>query len=472
MDWWNQPRRIQILVDNDSWILPWARQLADQINQSGDQCHLRRTAAAIQPGEIVFLLGCTLMINSQVLSLNRRNLVVHESDLPEGRGFAPMTWQVLEGATSIPICLLEATDRADAGDVFAREEIRLLGTELCDELREKQGRATLDICLNYLRSDNEPVPVPQSGSPTDWPRRRPADSRLDADRSIAEQFELLRVCDNRRYPAWFEFRGRRYEFQIRDAGAADEPVRQAESPETAASATTDKTYLVAGCKSWNREIFDRDAAKLPGTWHYIGSPSELTDEYLAAIDPQMIFFLHWSWRVPASILKNFQCVCFHMTDLPYGRGGSPLQNLIVRGHRHTMLSALRMTDEIDAGPVYLKRELGLAGTAADVLRRASELSFAMIGEIIREDIQPFPQSGPVTQFTRRRPEQSEIRGNPNLEQLYDQIRMLDGEGYPPAWLAGGDCRYEFTAPRLLSDEPCIVATVTIRPGQVARNKAS
>ena len=71
---------------------------------------------------------------------------------------------------------------------------------------------------------------------------------------------------------------------------------------------------------------------------------------------------HWSWIIPATIHERFEVVIFHMTDLPYGRGGSPLQNLIVRGHERTMISAIRCVEEMDAGPVYLKRELSLHGS--------------------------------------------------------------------------------------------------------------
>lgn len=66
--------------------------------------------------------------------------------------------------------------------------------------------------------------------------------------------------------------------------------------------------------------------------------------------------------VPEAVLIAAECVCFHMTDVPYGRGGSPLQNLIVRKHKKTKLTALKMTEEIDAGPVYCKRELSLDGS--------------------------------------------------------------------------------------------------------------
>ena len=50
---------------------------------------------------------------------------------------------------------------------------------------------------------------------------------------------------------------------------------------------------------------------------------------------------HWSQLIPESICGPWPTVIFHMTDLPYGRGGSPLQNLIQRGHSSTMLAAQR-----------------------------------------------------------------------------------------------------------------------------------
>ena len=64
-----------------------------------------------------------------------------------------------------------------------------------------------------------------------------------------------------------------------------------------------------------------------------------------------------------------------MTDLPYGRGGSPLQNLIVRGKKDTMLSAIQVEKELDAGAIYMKMPLSLEGSAAQILRRASNIIF-------------------------------------------------------------------------------------------------
>lgn len=225
--------------------------------------------------------------------------------------------------------------------------------------------------------------------------------------------------------------------------------------------TSDNRYLVAGAKPWNREVFTEIISKYSGEWKFVSGPDELSHDLLATFDPQYVFFLHWSWKVPADIVDKYECVCFHMTDVPYGRGGSPLQNLILRGHRHTKLSALKMVEDFDAGPVYLKEDLSLEGTAEEIYRRASDLSARMIQRIISEQPQPRPQEGEATIFRRRRPAESQMPSLPSLESLYDFIRMLDAEGYPHAYLDHEGCHYEFTDAAIESDG--IVARVRITP---------
>ncbi|HOW96250.1 MAG TPA: methionyl-tRNA formyltransferase [Kiritimatiellia bacterium] len=205
----------------------------------------------------------------------------------------------------------------------------------------------------------------------------------------------------------------------------------------------DKTYVVAGCKSWNRLVFDETIRRGPGAWRYVGDPAELTLERLAPLAPRYIFFLHWSWKVPEEIVSRYECVCFHMTDVPYGRGGSPLQNLIVRGHSSTKLAALRMEGSFDSGPVYLKKDLSLEGSVAEILVRATHLSAGMIREIVATEPAPRPQEGTPVVFKRRKPAESRIPRVDSLGQLYDFVRMLDGEGYPPAFLEHEGFRYEF-----------------------------
>ena len=107
---------ISILVDNDSWILPFAQQLECDLSDNY-QCQLIRNANDIPHGDICFFLGCTHIVSKEILARNRYNLVVHESNLPQGKGFAPMSWQILAGKKIITISLIEANDEVDSGNI-------------------------------------------------------------------------------------------------------------------------------------------------------------------------------------------------------------------------------------------------------------------------------------------------------------------------------------------------------------------
>src|SRR5688500_871868 len=110
--------------------------------------------------------------------------------------------------------------------------------------------------------------------------------------------------------------------------------------------------LVATVKPWNVLRYRSWATTTPHETRLVQRPEDLTVVALAACAPDYVVFPHWSWRIPRDVHERFECIAFHMTDLPFGRGGSPLQNLILRGITTTKLSAFRVAEELDAGPVY------------------------------------------------------------------------------------------------------------------------
>lgn len=171
---------------------------------------------------------------------------------------------------------------------------------------------------------------------------------------------------------------------------------------------------------------------------------EINTELLTKWHPEWIFFPHWRWVIPKSVHEKCRCVIFHMTDLPYGRGGSPLQNLIVRGHKQTKLSAIKCVAEIDAGSVYKKVPLSLEGTAEEILVRAAHLMTDVIIDIVENDLTPSTQTGEIVEFKRRRPEDGDISTLVGIKQVYNFIRMLDGDNYPPAFIQTTHLRFEFS----------------------------
>lgn len=218
-------------------------------------------------------------------------------------------------------------------------------------------------------------------------------------------------------------------------------------------------FIFASCKRWHLPLFDRLKIDDTANWTYVSNDIELKDA-LISINPKYIFFLHWNWIVSEKIWSAYECVCFHMTDVPYGRGGSPLQNLILAGHTQTMLTALRMVEQMDAGPVYKKISLNLDGSAEEIYLRAGKLSVEIIQWMIAHNPQPTSQEGEVVLFKRRKSEQSNLPNIGNLQNAYDFIRMLDADGYPTAFIEHGDYVVNFRKAKLDGDR--IVAEVEIK----------
>ncbi len=202
-------------------------------------------------------------------------------------------------------------------------------------------------------------------------------------------------------------------------------------------------YIVASCKPWHEAGFNSLRSEIEADWRWVTNQEQLF-QALHTRAPRYIFFLHWNWFVADQIWQNHECVCFHMTDVPYGRGGSPLQNLIVAGHKETKLTALRMAAVTDAGPVYTKKKLSLDGRAESIYRRAGELSFDIIRWMVLNEPTPVAQQGEVVSFKRRKPVQSSLPAEGDLESVYDHIRMLDAPSYPLAFIRHGELRLEFS----------------------------
>ena len=143
----------------------------------------------------------------------------------------------------------------------------------------------------------------------------------------------------------------------------------------------------------------------------IHDKDELTLDYLESYEPDYIFFVHWNWIVDENIYSKYESIVFHTAPLPYGRGGSPIQNLILNGIKSSPVCALKMTGDIDAGPIYLKKEISLLGSLSEIFFRINNVVNSLIIEIIDEDIIPVDQEGTPYNFKRLTQKDNQLKSN-------------------------------------------------------------
>ena len=204
-----------------------------------------------------------------------------------------------------------------------------------------------------------------------------------------------------------------------------------------------RNFVIATTSSWFSEE-DLSDKFCDVSWRFITSNKELTHQQISEIQPEKIFFMHWNHRIPQQIFDEWECIVFHTAPLPIGRGGTPIQNLIERGFTHAPLNALRVTGELDAGPIYGSREIELGGSLTEIFERIRLAAAELVEFIIGENPIPSEQVGVPLVFRRRPPEDSEISGGESLEELYDKIRMVDYEGYPRAFFHLGGYKLTFS----------------------------
>lgn len=216
---WRNSLCIQIGVSEGSWMEPHISELVAALKREGHQVWAFSKVHQIKRADITFLLSFQDLVKKRYRDLSSHTLVLHGSDLPKGRGWSPWVWTIIEGADRLVMTLFEAEASVDSGVIYLQSSIELAGHELIDEIRDKIGKTTIEMCLGFV-SDYPSIVSgarPQSGEPSYYGKRSREDSALDPDRTLTEQFNLLRVVDNDRYPAFFDLRGCRYHIKISKA---------------------------------------------------------------------------------------------------------------------------------------------------------------------------------------------------------------------------------------------------------------
>lgn len=203
-----------LCTDKKHKIIPFLEKWKTS-NSNHHNISIVNNSSEVKSGDILFLISCLEIIKMDIRSRFKHTLVIHESNLPHGKGWSPVQWQILNGSNSISVSLLEAVDKVDSGDIWKKEIVELEGHELADEINEQIFPIKLDLmdfAVKNMNSINKTVQK-EINEPY-FPRRTPEDSEIDITTSISEQFNLLRIADNERYPCFFNYKGHRYKISL------------------------------------------------------------------------------------------------------------------------------------------------------------------------------------------------------------------------------------------------------------------
>jgi len=207
--------KISILCSDDNHpVYPYLKLWKKKYDTYHDVQLIQKSQFA-EGGEILFMVSCTEIVSREIRSKYKANLVIHESDLPKGRGWSPLARQLIEGKELICISLIEAAEKVDAGAIWSQHFIKIEPHELVDEINRKLFPIKLDLMSFALDNFDTILGKPQEGEATYYRKRTSKDSQIDPEKSISSQFNLIRICDENRYPAFFELHGHTYKILLR-----------------------------------------------------------------------------------------------------------------------------------------------------------------------------------------------------------------------------------------------------------------
>tara|TARA_B100001123_G_C15291934_1_gene1017778 strand:+ start:100 stop:756 length:657 start_codon:yes stop_codon:yes gene_type:complete len=212
-------KRVYIIVDNpNSWFIKYAKVLTQKIKKLKIKCILVTHEKKLRnKADVCFYLSCTKMTKFKTLKKFKKNIVVHGSKLPKGRGHAPWVWDILSGTNSINLSLFEIdpkNNKPDSGPIYLRDKINLNGTELLDEIRKVLAFRIINLCIKFIKKVKKIKPKKQIGKGSFFRMRKPLDQELKINNSILSQFNILRTADNDRWPAFFNYKKKKYFLKI------------------------------------------------------------------------------------------------------------------------------------------------------------------------------------------------------------------------------------------------------------------
>ena len=205
-----------------------------------------------------------------------------------------------------------------------------------------------------------------------------------------------------------------------------------------------KYVLCSTPEYYSYRLFNRLFNKYNKTWLLI-TDKDCFNNNIMKILPIQCYFLHWPYIIPNNIYNNIECINFHTSNLPYGRGGSPLQNQIIENIYLSHIYSLRVCENgIDKGPYYNKQQISLQGNIFDIFLLISNMAFEMICDIIDNNISPTHLNDDYNNHIYKRIKNNKLVTGLELNKIYDQIRMRDFKYYEKTYIEIDNVKISFS----------------------------
>jgi len=207
--------KIQILISKNSWANKYSSVLTKKLRRYSKNILIVDNHRKIRKNyDINIIFSYFKVINKKFLDRSKYNLIPHESDLPKGKGMSPLSWQLLKKKNKIVFSLIEAGEKIDAGKIYFKKKVYFKNDLVFNEIKAIQFNQNLNLIEKFIsyykRNKTSPKSKLQIGKSTYYRLRTKQDSKLNVNKSLKSQFNLLRLCDFENYPSFFYMHKKKY----------------------------------------------------------------------------------------------------------------------------------------------------------------------------------------------------------------------------------------------------------------------
>lgn len=102
------------------------------------------------------------------------------------------------------------------------------------------------------------------------------------------------------------------------------------------------------------------------------------DKIVNEANPDFVFLIGWSWIISQKLINKFSIFCFHPSDLPNYRGGSPIQHQILDNVLKSKMTMFQLNSKIDGGPIYKKKNLSLNSSMKNIFFKLEKTTLLLL----------------------------------------------------------------------------------------------
>lgn len=143
---------------------------------------------------------------------DRKNIILfHSTNLPEGKGWAPIYYTLTKGLEQYTISGIFAADEVDSGDIIVQAKFKIKDNYTAEIIREWDN----EICIMLIKKileifqGKEIKGRKQQGVSSFNTRRKPEDNEINPNVKFADVINHLRACE-KNHPAFFVYNKAKY----------------------------------------------------------------------------------------------------------------------------------------------------------------------------------------------------------------------------------------------------------------------